>query len=236
MSSPSQSHPSSANFFCSNRFTTVLLGLFLIELIGISVDTYLDIRKRIQPRNLAEQAEQEIRKNYPKLRRELTTEIKTQAPNIAEAMSEQLIGSSPQIRQWLQETTRRQLRLGLHETTKLSSAQFQSFVRDNHAEIEELFVQLEETPEHTEEIVLDLESNIENSWGVQLQNQTENALSLHRKFNDKLEKINRGTSLTPKELLERRIVRIVRTLADERLPELPSSVLPQEIPSFEDNN
>jgi len=221
MSSSSNSPASAGNFFRSNQFTAVLLGLFLFEVLAIGVDTYLDIRERIQPESLVEQAEQEIRKNYPKIRKELTAEIKAQAPNIAETMSHQLIASSPQIRQWLQDTTRRQLRYGLDETTELSSAQFRSFVRDNREEIEELFIQLEETPEQVEETVLGLESNFEKSWGIQLENQAENALVLHRKLNDKLETINSGSSLSPKELLERRIFRIVRTLAIQRLPTLP---------------
>ncbi|MBI1248825.1 hypothetical protein GC197_13415 [bacterium] len=208
-------------FFASRRLTAGLLIVFLIELIGIVSYTYVEVERQIQPNHLADEAEKAIRKNYPEIRKEFTTEIKQNAPEIAAALSNKLIASTPEIRQWLQDAMRRQLRYGLDETTQLSAAEFSEFLHSNHDEIEELFVKLEETPDDLDNYVNKFEVKIQQQWGVDLEKQARNALLLHREFNDKLETINRGSALTPKELLEKRILRIVKTLEEKRLPDMP---------------
>jgi len=71
---------------------------------------------------------------------------------------------------------------------------------------------------------LDLEEQMDEQLGVELQKQARTALELHRELNTKLERLSSDAPLEPKELLERRIIRISRTLEEERLSGLPAEL------------
>lgn len=215
------------NFFQSNLFTAILVGLFVVEVIAIGTYTYRDVRSKLNPTHLVDQAEKALRQNYPDIRKNVTRDIQQNAPQIAESLSNQLVATTPEVRQWLEDATRRQLKYTLDETTELSAEEFLELLQNNHDEIEDAFQQLEEVPQLAQQSVLDLETNIDKSWGVNLKSQAENALELHQLLNDKLDRLTSNAPLTPKELLERRMLRILRTLERERLPELPQISPPE---------
>ncbi len=212
----------STNFFQSNQFTAILVGLFLVELIAIGGYTYAEVRAKLKPTYLVDQAEKAIRENYPRIRERVTTEVQKQAPQIAQSLSDELVKSTPEARQWLEETTRRQLTYALDETTELSAEEFRDLLQANHEQIEKAFQEVEAAPDEAKEYVLDHESSIDENWGVDFKRQAHNSLELHRRVNDKLERLSSSAPLEPKELLERRIVRILRTMEVERLPQVSS--------------
>ncbi|RCS40388.1 hypothetical protein DTL42_23690 [Bremerella cremea] len=222
MPANTNNHQTPNSFLASSQFTAILVGLFLLELVVISSFTYFKVRAELQPTQLVDQAEKALQENYPRIRQRVTEEVKKQAPQIAETISNELIQSTPEARRWLEETTRRQLDYTLDETTQLSTEEFRELLQAHHKEIETLFQEIEAAPNETKEVVLDFESSIDKSWGIDLQNQARNALELHRRLNDKLERLTSDAPLDPKELLERRIVRILRTMEEERLPQLPT--------------
>ncbi|PQO46429.1 hypothetical protein [Blastopirellula marina] len=214
-------HPSNAgNFFQSNLFTAILVGLFVVELVAISTYTYSEVQSRLEPKNLVDEAEKAIVKNYPEIREKLTEEVKAKSPAIAKALSEKAIATAPEVRQWAENATRRQLNYTLDEATKLSTEEFRDLLQANREKIKRAFVQIEDAPEETKEYALGLESSIDEYWGINLKNQTHNALEFQQRLNDKLERLSSDAPLEPKELLEQRIVRILKTLEQERLPKL----------------
>lgn len=226
-------HPSKAgNFFQSNLFTAILVGLFAVELVAISTYTYTEVQSRLKPKNLVDEAQKAIVNNYPEIREKLTEEVKAQSPVIAKTLSEKAIATAPEVRQWAENATRRQLNYTLDEATKLSTEEFRDLLQANRERIKKAFVQIEEAPEETKEYALGLESSIDEYLGINLKNQTENALQLQRRLNDKLERLASDAPLEPKELLEKRIVRILKTLEEERLPKLKtletSKLLPND--------
>ncbi|MCQ7029982.1 hypothetical protein MRO55_26110, partial [Escherichia coli] len=80
-------------------------------------------QRKMTPEYLVDSAERAIRANYPEMRQLLTTEIKERAPEIADQLSREMIASSPEVREWLEQMTARQLEYGLGEVTNLSAEQ-----------------------------------------------------------------------------------------------------------------
>lgn len=220
MSSPHESKSTSTSVWGNSKCTSVLLGIFVLQLIVISWTIYSTIESRLEPTALVDQGEKAIRQNYAEIRQDFTNTVKEQAPEIAAQVSDELVAASPEIRQWLEQVAKRQLRYSLEAGTELSADEFREFLRENHDTIEEAFVKIESVPEESEELVLDLEAQVDERWGVDLENQAKQALQLHRALNDKLESLEGSGPLEPKELLEQRMIRILKSLEDKHLAAL----------------
>lgn len=200
---------------------TLALAVILIgETVGFSLYTYADVKEEIEPKKLADTTERIIRERYPEMRAKVVAEIKDNAPQIAEIASKKAIEASPEARQWLERVTARQLEYGLDEATELSAEQFRVVLREHHDEVEEAFVEVEKAPEKARRLVHNLEDSLDKQYGIDLQKDAKRVLEIQRRLNDKLERLNSNAPLEPKELLERRIVRILRTLEQEQLKEL----------------
>jgi hypothetical protein len=205
----------------SPAIITALLAVILIaETIGFSLYTYYDVKREMSPEQLADTVEQTIRKRYPAMREQMVRDLKQNAPQIAEQASNKLVASAPELRGWLERATARQLEYGLDSGTQLSAEQFRAFLRDNHDQVEQALVQLKQAPDKAHKLVLDLESELDKQYGLDVRKDAKKALELHRALNDKLERLNSDAPLEPKELLERRIVRILRTLQQKQMKQL----------------
>ena len=197
----------------SSIMAAVLAGIVFAEIVGIGIYGYYRVQAALEPENLADRAEQAIRENYPEIRQELVAQVKKQSPQIAEQVSKEMISSAPDAREQLERFTARQLDAGLDEATELSAEKFRGLLRENHDQIVQLFEAIEKAPEETHELALETETNIEQQLGVDLQRQAKMALRAHRQLNEKLARLaEEDENLTSKELLERRIVRILRTM------------------------
>ena len=193
--------------------STVLASILAISLIGIAIDAYVQTRELMNPKRLGDRVETAIRENYPAMRKELLAEIKTQAPQLAQQASRELIHSTPKLRGELERFAARQLESGLDDATEFSAEQFRKLLQQNRDTVLAAFEQIEEAPEEARRLILESESEIEQTLGIDLQRQARNALRVHRQFNDKLERLNGpNETLDAKEQLERRIVRILRTI------------------------
>ncbi|MEQ8791465.1 MAG: hypothetical protein RIC55_34700 [Pirellulaceae bacterium] len=207
-------------FLYPSVLTAVLAIVLIAETIGFSLYTYADVQREIAPENLADKVEETVRKRYPAIREQIAADLKQNAPAIAKQASEKLVESAPEMRQWLEKVTARQLQYGLEKGTQLSADQFRVFLRENHDQVEQALVQLEQAPEEARKLVRELESELDKQYGLDVRNDAKQALAMHRTLNDKLERLNSDAPLEPKELLERRIVRILRTLQQQQMREI----------------
>ncbi|MEX2175965.1 MAG: hypothetical protein WD872_16505 [Pirellulaceae bacterium] len=204
-----------------------LAVLLTVEIVGLIVYGNYRVQTALAPENLADRAEAAIRENYPEFRKELVTQVREQAPEIAEQVSHELVSSAPAARERLERFTARQLAAGLDTATELSAEQFREILNANHEQLAQAFEQIEAAPEEAREIVLSTEASIEQQLGVDLQKQAKAVVGVHRQLNDKLELLaDPNAKLQPRELLERRIVRILRAMqtrepASARLAESP---------------
>lgn len=213
----------------SSYLSAGLAMLLVAELVGLGVYGYYRIQQLLDPENLANRVEAAVREHYPELRQELLTQIKAKSPEIAEQVSQEIIAATPEAREELERFTARQLRVGLDQVTAISAEQFRQLLHDNRETVVAAFEKLEAAPEEAHELILNTESNIEQQLGVDLQAQAKVALAVHRDLNEKLEHLSDAeATLAPRELIERRIVRILRTMQTEdekpsRVTRLPGS-------------
>lgn len=189
-----------------------------LEIFGLAWYTYLRIQTALEPENLAERVETAIRENYPEFREELVIHVQEEAPAIAQQVSEEMIAAAPDARQELEQLTARQIEIGLDSATDLSADAFREMLQENHDEILEIFEAIEEAPDEAHQLAVETENNIEQQFGVDIERQAKAALRTHRKLNQKLERLSQADeTLSAKELIERRIVRILRTMQEKHL-------------------
>jgi hypothetical protein len=201
----------------TSSYVSASLAVILVaEILGISAYAYYRVTHALDPQNLADRIELAIRENYPEVRKELVEQVKLKSPEIAEQVSQELMASAPEARQELEEFTARQLDVGIEKITEISAEQFRKLLQQNREEIIAAFDKVEAAPEEAERIVLETEKSIEEQLGVDIQNQARSVLTVHRELNDKLQRLtDSSASLRSRELLERRIVRILRTMQEQ---------------------
>lgn len=200
----------------SSRLSAILAVVLVLEIITLTVYANYRVQSALDPENLGERVEEAVVENYPELRQELIAQVKADAPQIAEEVSRQMIAQAPQARQELEQLTARQLERGLNEAIDLSAEQFREVLRANREDIVQVFETIEEAPEDAHRLVLDMEADIEQQLQVDLQRQMRQALRAHQQLNDKLERLSSpDVQLDSRELLERRIVRILRTMQEQ---------------------
>jgi hypothetical protein len=202
------------------------LALVLVaEIAGLSWHTFSRVQRSLQPEKLVDQAEQAIRENYPQFREEMLAELRERSPELARQASREMLASSADVRQWLERVAERQLNRGLDDVTELSAEQFRTYVTANRATVQQAFDELESAPDEARELILGTEASLEEQLGVDIQKQAEQTLAVHRALNDKLERLStEGTPLAPRELLERRMLRILKALERQQVSTLTSAV------------
>jgi hypothetical protein len=200
----------------SSFASAILAVLLVVELAVIATDAYYTARRLTDPEYLGDRVESAIRENYPKIHEQFLATVKEQAPELAQKASQELVASAPEARQELERLTARQLDLGLNRITALSADEFRQLLDDNRQTIVAAFEQVEQAPEEARDIVLEMEGDIEQQWGIDLQRQARTALAVHRQLNDELERLTQPVQeLTPKEQVELRIVRILKALEQQ---------------------
>jgi hypothetical protein len=201
----------------AGSFLSAILTLVLtVEVVSMGWYGYDRIQTALEPENLADRIEDILRSHYPEVRQELVAQVQNEAPTIANQVSEEILRSTPDARVHLELFTARQLEQGLDQVTELSAEQFRDLLHSNRDRIENAFVQLEQAPAEAREIVLDAEASIEEQLGVDLRDQARQGLELYRQFNDKLDRLSTpGVELDRQEMLERRMVRIMRALGEQ---------------------
>ena len=204
----------------SSYATTALTVILTVEIIAIGAYSYSRMQAALQPENVANLAEEAIREHYPEFRQQLVAQIEQEAPAIAQQASHEMIASAPEAREELQRLTIRQLDQGLSEAADLSQEKFSELLRENRAEIEQALERIEEAPEEAKELLAETEADFQMQFGVDLQEQAENALAAMRNFNERLRRLSETSldELSRRAQLEVQIIRIVRAM-QERRPE-----------------
>ncbi len=184
-----------------------------VAFVGILGYEYYRIRASLAPDKIGDRVEAAISENYPEFREKLVANIKEQAPEIAEQVSTEALAATPRARQKLEQFTARQIDRAIAEGTTLSAEQFREVLRQNHEQIAKTFEKIETAPKEAHELVLAMEQDIEQALEIDVQTQAKRVLAAHRNLNDELEKLSDpNAQLEPDELLELRIVRILRAM------------------------
>lgn len=194
--------------------SATLACILTVEILGLTAYAVTVFRRETRPEKLAARAEKAMVENYPAFRGQLLEQTSHQAPVLAEQMSEEILEATLEARVELEKLTIDQLERGLDNAVELSADEFREWLRTNHDAIEDAFVQVEQAPSDARLLILDTEASLEEQLGLDLRDQAKLALEVYRLFNDKLARLAAaGADLTPQERLERRMVRLLRALA-----------------------
>jgi hypothetical protein len=193
---------------------TAVLALTLATECGyLSYRAWRALERETRPDRLADRFERSLAEHYPQMRQAWLETVREQAPRISADLSRDVIYRMPRVRLRLEQMTIRQMERGIDNAVELSADEFRQWLRDNHAAIEDAFVQVEQAPHEARLLVLDTEASVEELLGLNLQDQAKLTLELYRMFNDKLERLaDPAAELSRQERLERRTIRIVRAL------------------------
>lgn len=194
----------------------VLVLLLIAEIVGITVYTHRAIKQQLEPENLVQIGEETIEKHYPDIRRQLVEEVKRNAPDMAAKASHTFLASSDDVRKDLEQLTERQLDYAFAELTEMSKTKFAEFLEENKQTVKNALKQLDEAPQAANEYLDSLETNIEKRLEIDIQRQAKEVLEVHRRLNDKLDRVTSPKPLTPRELIERRIVRLLKTMEQQQ--------------------
>jgi hypothetical protein len=199
--------------------SAALAGILVLEIVGITAYGYYRTQRLLDPKRLGDRIETAILERYPEARAELLSQVQTQSPQIAERVSQQILKSTPSARHQLEQLTSRQLDAGLDQIAAISREQFREMLQRNHDSIVTAFERVEQAPDGAHRLVLETEASLEEQLGIDVQRQAHTALALLRNLNDKLERLQQPDApLDSKELLERRIVRILRAVQERETP------------------
>lgn len=205
----------------TSRWVTALLTLFVLLVIGGCAYTYARVQKFLQPETVARVAVGRLEADYPQIRETVKQRLVKAAPRLAEKASKEVLKSMPQAREQLEDYLERQMDVGLEKAAELSTEQFRKFVRENHADIQKAFGELQPGPRETPRLADELDKLVEQKLGLNVRKEARVGLELLRKLNAKLEAL-RGPSpeLTTTQRVERRIVRLLRTIEAREIGKL----------------
>jgi len=201
------------------KTTFLLSGLWLLVLVVFVSHGIYKYNQLTDEEKLVDQAVEAIKKDYPEFRKQLVSDIQTSAPKYAEHLSQSLIKAAPDVRQEAEQFVTRQIDTGSDELIALSSEKFNEYVANNREMFEKWLTQLDESPEKVKQLSQEMNQQIEELVGTDLQKQLDMLLAAHEKLNERLGRIEKHAGLSPTELIERRIVRILKALEQKYVTE-----------------
>ncbi|QDU62369.1 hypothetical protein Pan216_32360 [Planctomycetes bacterium Pan216] len=144
------------------------------------------------------------------LKEEIKEGVENAAPKVAQVVSEQIKEEIPALRQQLERVIARQSERGMEQVRAYSAEQFRELVRNNKAWFKEQIETVRNLPDDTKEYVLKLEADVEKRLNIDLEKQAKQITSTQRMLNDHLERLQSDAPLEPEEMLERRMIEILR--------------------------
>ena len=194
--------------------SAALATVFIIECTALTWHAWYVAQRESAPERIVARVQTVWQENYPDLKQAWLEQARAQSPQLAERLSEQLIAQAPRLRERLEAASLRELEQGIDNAVELSADEFRQWLRENHAAIEDAFIQVEQAPHEARMLVLDTEASLEEQIGLDLRDQAKLTLEVYRIFNDKLERLaNPDEEFSRQEKLERRAIRILRALA-----------------------
>jgi hypothetical protein len=197
------------------RTNMILMAVFALLTFSFIGYQYYRFTQVSSPEVIVSVAEEQIKEHYHEIREDLKEQLVSSAPELAETISERAVKELPEARKDLVQFLGRQLAVGLDRATAFSADEFREILRENRDLIEKAVTELKEFPDEAKEFVTAMEKRLEKRWDVDVRKQARFVLKVVRGVNAKLERLNSNENLTPEEMIERRIVRIIRAMQEQ---------------------
>jgi hypothetical protein len=214
-------------------WTTAIVGALLLGLLSVYFAYgYSEISDLLKPDTLvpyvADALDNQIRSGTAALE----AEVNRSAPTWAEQVSEQIVLNLPKLREPAEKWA-----LGLTDQfvskhTVMAEGEFRKLIKEHRGTIKDTLDQLAAKQDVSKELLVPLQAAIESELKVEMETQAKDLLEALIEMDAKLQRLQRGASLSREGQAERRILMIVRHLQNglamqEIGPGRPRPVAPQ---------
>ncbi len=187
---------------------------FILELMGFLWWSYARVQATLDPENIVATVERQIQQQWPEARSRIEQAAEERAPELAQAVSQRLLDSAPDAREYLAEVLDRQMDWAFAQANELSVEALEAYIRENPEQVQRWLATLEAAPERIDRHSAELDGLVESVFGTELREVIEQTIEVWAAFNERFARVaNPAAALSPRELLEQRILRILRTLA-----------------------
>lgn len=192
---------------------TGFIGVILMgAMLGYFIFGFGEIEDLTNPENLVALAGEVVNSSLPEIRESVQDTVKDQAPDWAQAVSDQAIGATPTIRESLEDHILAQTQTVISDAVNVSEAEFKKVLRENKDSFEQTIDELAEGEEYSEETLQIFLEAVNKEMGRDMEDQAQEVLGTLIALNEKLQKLASSTSLNKEEALERQTLMVIRRL------------------------
>ncbi len=203
-----------------DRSTRLTAWVGIIALIAVTVYSYIGykgISEAVEPKNVVSMVETTLDDQLPQLRRRLETEIVQSAPEWANTLSQEALGSLPVARKRLEKVATDYAEDALQETRAITDKRFREFYKTHHDDLQKKFDELAKSPNLAETSIADIQADLEKDLQVDLKADATVLLKEITQRNQNFKQLRDGKNLTQEAQIERRAWMLVRALRRENL-------------------
>jgi len=209
----------------STTLTAIVGIIALIAVAGYSYYGYTAISDAVKPDKVVSLAEVTLDDQLPQLRRRLESEIVQSAPEWANTLSQEALGSLPVARKRLEKVATDYAEDALQETRAITDKRFREFYKTHHDDLQKKFDELAKSPNLAETSIADIQADLEKDLQVDLKADATVLLKEITSRNQNFKQLRDGKNLTPEAQIERKAWMLVKALGKEGL-DLNSTGLP----------
>ena len=192
---------------------TGFIGVILMAaMLAYFIFGFGEIEDLTKPENLVALAGEVVNSSLPEIRESVQTTVKDQAPDWAQAISDQAIGATPTIRESLEDHILAQTEGVIANGVNLGEAEFRKILRENKSSFEDTLDELAEGEEFSEETMQIFLDAGNQELGRDMEDQAEEVLGTLIALNEKIQKLSSNSGLNKEEALERQTLMVIRRL------------------------
>ena len=192
---------------------TAFIGVILVvAMIWYFRFGFGKVAELLEPDQIVSLIGVQVGDSLPEIRKSVQSTVKDQAPDWAQAISDQAIGATPTIRESLEDHILSQTEGVISNGVNLGEAEFRKILRENKSAFEDTLDELAEGEEFSEETMQIFLEAVNKELGRDMEDQAEEVLGTLIALNEKLQKLSSNTSLNKEEALERQTLMVIRRL------------------------
>lgn len=192
---------------------TAFIGVILVvAMIWYFRFGFGKVAELLEPDQIVSLIGVQVGDSLPEIRKSVQSTVKDQAPNWAQAISDQAIGATPTIRESLEDHILSQTEGVISNGVNLGETEFRKILRENKSSFEDTLDELAEGEEFSEETMQIFLEAVNQELGRDMEDQAEEVLGTLIALNEKLQKLSSNTSLNKEEALERQTLMVIRRL------------------------
>lgn len=196
----------------SAKVTAVIGIILMAAMLGYFTFGFSEIEDLTKPENLVALAGEVVNSSLPEIRESVQSTVKDQAPDWAQAISDQAIGATPTIRESLEDHILAQTEGVIANGVNLGEAEFRKILRENKTSFEDTLDELAEGEEFSEETMQIFLDAVNKELGRDMEDQAEEVLGTLIALNEKIQKLSSNSELNKEEALERQTLMVIRRL------------------------